>query len=131
MKKKLLCVVLVVLSIFSFACAKQTSNDVVANNKDIVVLFTNDIHCGISDNIGLAGMMKYYKDLDNQNVYKALVDAGDFSQGNAVGSVTKGEELFKLMDKLGYDFLVPGNHEFDYGIKKFIENSLYLTGKIY
>lgn len=130
MKKKFLRLLLLLVSIFSIACS-QVSNTSVANDKDIVILFTNDVHCGLTDNVTLAGMMKYYKDLDNQNVYKALVDAGDFSQGNAVGSTSKGEELFKLVDKLGYDFVVPGNHEFDYGIKKFIENSLYLSGKLY
>lgn len=135
MKKRLLSLLTVALLIIITACSKQVAvnNEIntTTNDKDIAIIFTNDIHCGLTDNVGVPSMMKYYNDLDNEGVYKVLVDAGDFSQGNATGSVSKGESLSKLMSDLGYDFIVPGNHDFDYGYKKLLENSIYLTGKLY
>ena len=34
---------------------------------------------------------------------------------------TKGEAVIELMDSVGYDIAVPGNHEFDYTADKFLE----------
>ena len=46
---------------------------------------------------------------------------GDAIQGEAVGSVTEGAAIVDIMNTVGYDFAVPGNHEFDYGLDRFLE----------
>ena len=43
----------------------------------VIILHTNDIHCGVEDNIGLAKVAQYKKDLLKETPYVALVDAGD------------------------------------------------------
>lgn len=43
----------------------------------------------------------------------ALVDCGDAIQGDIIGMVSQGEYPIEIMDRIGYDFAVPGNHEFD------------------
>ena len=107
------------------------TNTVVANDKNIVVLFTNDVHCGVDDNIGYAGLAEYKNRINKDENYVALVDAGDFSQGAPIGTLSKGKDLIKIIEKVGYDFVIPGNHEFDYNMENFLDNALDLTGIIH
>lgn len=90
-------------------------------DKDIIVLYVNDVHCGIDDNLG-------YQDLVTvKNAYEAmghtvlLADIGDAIQGDVVGTLSKGEAIIDIMNQAGFDVAVPGNHEFDYGIERFLE----------
>lgn len=97
------------------------SSQVLAANKDIVILYTNDIHCAIDDNESLAGLVQYKKDVLSRTPYVALVDAGDAIQGSPIGKLSNGEAFVRLMNAVCYDFAVPGNHEFDYGMERFFE----------
>ena len=93
-----------------------------ANDKEkIIILYTNDVHCGVEDNIGLARLAQYKKDLLKITPYVALVDSGDYIQGASLGKLSKGESIINIMNSVGYDFAVPGNHEFDYGMERFLE----------
>ena len=83
---------------------------------DIVILHTNDIHCGINDNIGFAGLAQIKKDALARTPNVALVDAGDAIQGAPIGKLSRGLAVVDIMNYLGYDFCIPGNHEFDYGV---------------
>ncbi len=44
-----------------------------------------------------------------------LVDVGDMFQGTPIGNKTKGEAVIEYYNAIGYDFAVPGNHDFDMG----------------
>lgn len=88
---------------------------------DIVILHTNDIHCGINDNIGFAGLAQIKKDALARTPNVALVDAGDAIQGAPIGKLSRGLAVVSIMNYLGYDFCIPGNHEFDYGMDRFLE----------
>ena len=88
---------------------------------DIVILHTNDIHCGINDNIGFAGLAQIKKDALARTPNVALVDAGDAIQGAPIGKLSRGLAVVNIMNYLGYDFCIPGNHEFDYGMDRFKE----------
>lgn len=95
---------------------------------DVVILHTNDIHCGISDNVGVARLSQYKKDLKKQGLAVLLADAGDAVQGAPIGKLSKGESIVNIMNAIGYDFLIPGNHEFDYGMDQFFKlNALQKT----
>ena len=93
-----------------------TKKDV--RNDDIVILFTNDIHCGIEDNAGLAGVSYYKKYMEAKSKYVTLVDCGDAVQGSYLGAVSRGDAIIEAMNLIGYDLAILGNHEFDYGMKK-------------
>lgn len=80
-----------------------------------VILHTNDVHVGLQDNIGYDGLALYKKEVEAQYDNVLLVDAGDAIQGAAIGAISKGSEIIKIMNRLGYDLAVPGNHEFDFG----------------
>ncbi len=88
---------------------------------DVVVLHTNDIHCGVEKNVGIARLSQYKKDLKKQGQTVLLVDAGDAVQGEPIGKLSKGESIVNILNAVGYDFLIPGNHEFDYGMTRFFE----------
>ena len=97
-----------------------------AKSNDIVILGTSDVHCGIDQNIGYAGLAAYKKAMAEKYNYVALVDAGDAIQGDTIGTLSKGEYLVDIMNEVGYDVVVPGNHEFDYGGNKRTNSRLYL-----
>ena len=80
-----------------------------------IILHTNDVHVGYQDNIGYDGLALYRKELESQYDHVFLVDAGDAIQGAIIGTISKGSEIIKMMNRLGYDIAIPGNHEFDFG----------------
>lgn len=91
-----------------------------ALDKDLVILYTNDVHCAVDDNTGYAGLAAYKAELEAGGNYVALVDAGDAIQGAPIGTLSEGSYLVDLMNEVGYDVAIPGNHEFDYGMDTFL-----------
>ena len=91
-----------------------------AEKKDILILFTSDVHCGIDKGFGYAGLEQIRKHEQDKGNEVILVDNGDNIQGDAMGLLTKGEALLDLMNKMGYSVAIPGNHEFDYGMDNFL-----------
>ncbi len=89
--------------------------------KDIIILYTNDVHCAVDENTGYAGLAAYKRRMQEKTPYVTLVDCGDAIQGAAIGLVSKGEYPLQLMNRTGYDLAVPGNHEFDYGMDRLSE----------
>lgn len=90
-------------------------------SQDVVVLFTSDVHCGIDQGFGYAGLAAVRDSLEAAGNHVLLVDNGDAIQGEPVGTMTTGEALVQLMNVVGYDIAIPGNHEFDYGMDRFLE----------
>ncbi len=86
----------------------------------VVILYANDIHCGIKDNVGYAGVAGYRKAYEEAGYDTLLVDNGDAIQGDLVGTLSKGEAIIDIMNELDYSVAIPGNHEFDYGMDQFM-----------
>ena len=90
----------------------------------VVILHTNDVHCELSNaktKLGYAALINYAKTQREKygEANVKLVDAGDNVQGGFEGSFTKGEAPAQVIGACGYDLLIPGNHEFDYGQEQF------------
>ncbi len=98
---------------------------------DVVVLYTNDVHCGVDDNLGYAGLAAYKAEMEAAGNHVVLVDAGDAIQGAPIGTLSKGAYLIDIMNQVGYDFQVPGNHEFDYGMDTFLDLAKNSKGGYY
>ena len=96
---------------------KQEENSII-DEEDIIILHTNDVHCGLMDYIGYDGLMLYKRELQSKYKYVITVDAGDHIQGGAIGLLSKGLDIIDIMNKIGYDVVTLGNHEFDYGIEQ-------------
>lgn len=99
--------------------------------EEIVILYTNDVHCAVDENIGYAGVAAYKEECLKETPYVTLVDCGDAIQGGVLGTLSEGDALLDLMNRVPYDLCILGNHEFDYGmeqIKYLMEKSeaLYL-----
>lgn len=87
---------------------------------DIIILYTNDVHTYIDNNVGDGNEenLTYSKiaALKDSLPGSILVDAGDHLQGTAYGSMDHGSTITTLMNAAGYDLATLGNHEFDYGM---------------
>ncbi len=116
--KKFLALLLSVMMLLG--CVAMAEEAAPALTKDVVVLFTSDVHCGIDQGWGYAGLAALRDAMAKSN-HVVLVDNGDSIQGEPVGTMTKGEALIDLMNAVGYDIATPGNHEFDYGMERFLE----------
>ena len=90
-------------------------------SQDVVVLFTSDVHCGVDQGFGYAGLAAVRDSLEAAGNHVLLVDNGDAIQGEPIGTMTTGEAIIQLMNAVGYDIAIPGNHEFDYGMDRFLE----------
>ena len=98
-----------------------------APDKDIIIVYTNDVHCGVEDNIGYAGFAFYRNEMRKLTPYVTTVDAGDFSQGATMGMISQGRYIIEIMNAIGYDVVAPGNHEFDYTMGMFEKFSKNLS----
>ncbi len=98
--------------------AKTETTD---TGKDIVIVYTNDVHCGVDGDIGYSGLAAYRDEMKADGNEVLLVDDGDEIQGGVIGTLTKGEAIIEMMNDAGYDIAIPGNHDFDYGMERYLE----------
>ena len=85
------------------------------NSDSIVIYHTNDMHGAVEN---LASV----KTLKDNTKNALLLDAGDATQGSALATYTQGEAIIEIMNATGYDAATLGNHEFDFGSQKAVEN---------
>lgn len=100
---------------------EQAEAEPTAKNGDVYILCTSDVHCGVDQGFGYAGLYQIRQNLEAQGYTTILVDDGDNIQGEALGTLTEGQISLDLMNEVGYDVAIPGNHEFDYGMARFLE----------
>ena len=117
-KKRLLPFLLALAMVFSlavpaFAAAPEARDLPTVAEDDVVILYTNDVHTYIDQDLTYSMVAGYKDTLDNV----LLVDAGDHIQGTAYGSMDDGATIIELMNASGYDLATLGNHEFDYGME--------------
>ncbi|MBR6490629.1 MAG: metallophosphoesterase, partial [Muribaculaceae bacterium] len=86
----------------------------------LIVISANDTHSQIEpsgDNLG--GVFRRraaFDEIRRNNKNVLAVHAGDAVQGTLYFSMFKGDIEYALIDSLGYDIIILGNHEFDNGI---------------
>lgn len=101
-------------------------------NKKITILATTDIHGNILgynydkgesfNNSGMNRIYSYIKQVKSENLNTLVVDNGDIIQGNTLTdemySNKKDEKhpVISAMNFMGYDAMVLGNHEFNFGL---------------
>lgn len=89
--------------------------------EDLIILYTSDVHCAVDGNnpegtMGYANLAALKAQAQAQSNHVVLIDAGDAIQGDAIGTLSNGDHLVSIMNYVGYDYAVYGNHEFDYGM---------------
>lgn len=88
----------------------------------ISLLTVNDYHgalTGDAKNPGIAKLVGYMKNEEKANKNGTLIlSAGDMFQGTADSNLLYGEPVVTAMNEAGFDAMVLGNHEFDWGLDK-------------
>ena len=103
-----------------------TSAPKASAEKDLVLVHTNDVHGHIVEEKGrdkttsVVGDAKLATVIENERAKKdqttVVVDAGDAFQGLPISNSTKGEARAEILNKMNYDAMAVGNHEFDFGL---------------
>lgn len=114
-------------------CALAMTASVAAADYSLTILHTNDFHarfepisrfdsgCSAEDNAagecfgGTARLVTAIADARARTNNSILVDGGDQFQGTLFYTYYKGAAAAEFMNKLGYDGMTVGNHEFDDG----------------
>ena len=117
----------------SMAAALMMTSGVASAEYAVTILHTNDFHarfepiskydsgCSAEDNTdgkcfgGSARLVNAIKDARARSNNTILVDGGDQFQGTLFYTYYKGALAAEMMNKLGYDAMTVGNHEFDDG----------------
>ena len=98
------------------APVESTKNE----EKDTVILHTNDVHGRIVEEKGVIGDAKLATVIEQEraksNQNTLVVDAGDAFQGLPISNSTKGEARAGILNEMNYDAMAVGNHEFDFGL---------------
>ena len=96
------------------------------------LMWTNDMHGHIAPELakfmnpehppplgGGASAARYIKEVRANAAANGeevlLMDVGDMFQGTPIGNKTKGTAVIEYYNAIGYEFAVPGNHDFDMG----------------
>ena len=97
------------------ACSDEKTENTTPDlpSKPIVILYENDVHCSVD---GYPILVSLRNECLTGNGYVSTVSCGDFASGGIVGAISKGEQIVKIMNYVGYDAIALGNHELDYGI---------------
>ena len=117
-------------SVYIFLLALLPLSVSAQKQKQLVVLHTGDMHSTIlpissqlpdTMKAGRAGMIRRIEMLRQEREKHPdllLFDSGDFFQGSAYFTMFKGEVEVGLMNRMGYDAVMIGNHEFDAGLEE-------------
>lgn len=104
----------------AICCAMALASCAEKENHKLVILHTNDTHSQIDPDRGnLGGVMRRKAVIDSVRAAEdnvLLVDAGDAVQGTLYFYLYGGRVEQEVMNELGVDVRILGNHEFDNGI---------------
>ena len=91
-------------------------------DKSFVIIHTNDSHCHYADedHVGFETVTALKEQYSKESTV-FTVDAGDYLQGASYGLISLGEASVEVMNTVGYDVGIPGNHEFDFSFQVFLE----------
>ena len=110
----------ILLVFFLLVVSCSTENTGIDNNnntstvtKTLIIFFVNDVHAQL-DNFS---KIKHIVDLEKEVTNVIVTSSGDIFSGNPVvdNYPEKGFPMIDVMNRVGFDISVIGNHEYDYG----------------
>lgn len=94
-----------------------------ARKGNIVIIYENDAHSTLP---GYAKMATLKAGTLKETKNVLTVSGGDFTvdfmSRNTLGTKSEGAGIIKIMNSIGYDCIVPGNHDFDFGVSTMQDN---------
>jgi 2',3'-cyclic-nucleotide 2'-phosphodiesterase (5'-nucleotidase family) len=108
-------------------CDQTKTGPVDSKEIRIILFHINDVH-GQIDNFARIAWVVEQEKKKNPRAAVFFLNAGDNFSGNPVVDhyEPKGEPILQLMNRMRFDVMVLGNHEFDYGqevLKSFMERA--------
>ncbi|WP_414047062.1 5'-nucleotidase C-terminal domain-containing protein [Macrococcus equi] len=95
--------------------AVTTEQPTTENPNTIKILHTNDMHGRLDAEDGRVIGMAKVKTIKDKEQPTFMFDSGDAFQGLPLSNFSKGADMAKSMNAVGYDAMTVGNHEFDFG----------------
>lgn len=125
------------------ASATFATGDVAPNAGEVLItiLGTNDIHGGLEgEEVGgvMTGGLPYWAGVaaairaGNEASFPGqavtlILDGGDQFQGTLLSNFNEGRAMFEAFQEIGYDAVVPGNHDFDFGPEGWLDDVILPT----
>ncbi|MCT4632363.1 MAG: 5'-nucleotidase C-terminal domain-containing protein [Firmicutes bacterium] len=123
MSRKILSLVLVLSMVFGMSTFAMDAG--MSTEKEIIVVHTNDTHARLEEGkyagMGFDKIATYVRDLRAQGKNVLLLDAGDTFHGQTIATISKGASVAQVLNRMEYDALVAGNHDFNYGQDRLVE----------
>ncbi len=109
---KRISIFLLAVTILITGCAKE-NEAIQIDAKNLTIFFVNDQHGQLNN----FSKIKHIVDLEKLETNVITVCSGDMFSGNPVvdNHPQKGSPMIDVMNRVGFDISVIGNHEFDYG----------------
>lgn len=128
MKKRLLSLLMMLSLVCSLLLVPAGAAELPEGLGDVagklVILHTNDTHgrdVAGSASYGTAAVAQLKKDLQAAGAEVLLLSAGDAVQGTPLVNLDRGATALRFMELAGYDAMIPGNHEFDWGTQNLLD----------
>lgn len=104
-------ILLIAIALFTISCTQS--------KQQLLILSSNDVHSQIEPKDGKGGFAALADLLDSLRAtypLHLLLDAGDIMQGTPYFNIYHGRMEIASYNRLGYDAITLGNHEFDFGL---------------
>jgi len=123
--KKFLSIVLSFAMVLGFLIV-PTNVTQAASSESLTIVHVNDMHGRVAENegsseLGFAKLASVVNGLRATDPNVLFLNAGDTFHGTIDVNLTQGEEIVKIMNKMGFDAMTPGNHDFNYGYNRLLE----------
>lgn len=94
---------------------------------EITIVHINDAHARVAENkssgMGYAKIYAKIKELRKNGGNVLVFDAGDAFHGQVFASLSQGESIVQIMNTIGFNTMVPGKHDFNYGSERLLQLS--------
>ncbi|SIQ47647.1 5'-nucleotidase [Alkalispirochaeta americana] len=122
---QLLTLGLVLATAFSLAMCGTAPEPREPASGSFTILHTNDMHGRIEegrfDGMGTDRLAALIEAQRQEKGAVLLLDAGDTVHGLPITNIERGASMVEVMNLIGYDAMVAGNHEFNYGQDRLLE----------
>lgn len=97
-----------------------------AETQTLTIVHVNDVHGRLAEDdyegaLGYAKLKTKVDELKAADPNLLFLNAGDTFHGTTLINVTRGETMVEAMNLMGFDAMVPGNHDFNYGYDRLLE----------
>ena len=94
-----------------------------ANGQSVQFIITGDLHGQLKPLSQLAALFRKYPDA-------VKIDLGDLFQGEPAHDISNGEVMIDALNALKYDFIIPGNHDFELSAGQFTRSYSRFSGTL-